>query len=56
MNIETENRCLDSMSLINTFCVLITEYKKGLIDQDDLYEKIFNLYNDCNNYGFVHDK
>ena len=50
------NRCLDAMSLINTFCVLVTRYKKGPIDHDELYEKVISLYKECDNYGFVNDK
>ena len=52
----TKSRCLDAMSLINSFCVLVTRYKKGTIDQDDLYEKVLSLYKECDNYGFVNDK
>ena len=50
------NRCMDAMSLVNTFSVLVTDYKKGKITQDDLYEKLMTLHEDCDNYGFVHDK
>ena len=52
----SKSRCLDAMSLINSFCVLVTRYKKGTIDQDDLYEKVLSLYKECDNYGFVNDK
>ena len=52
----SNSRCLDAMSLINSFCVLVTRYKKGTIDQDDLYEKVLSLYKECDNYGFVNDK
>jgi hypothetical protein len=50
------NRCLDAMSLVNTFTVLVTDYKKGKLTQDDLYEKVMSLHKECDNYGFVHDK
>jgi|APSaa5957512576_1039674.scaffolds.fasta_scaffold62979_3 hypothetical protein len=52
----TKSRCLDAMSLTNTFCVIVTQYKKGVIDQDDLYERLLKLYKDCDYYGFVNDK
>ena len=52
----TKSRCLDAMSLINTFCVVVTQYKKGVLDQDDLYERVLSLYKECDNYGFVNDK
>lgn len=52
----TKSRCLDAMSLINSFCVLVTRYKKGPIDHDELYEKVLSLYKECDNYGFVNDK
>ena len=52
----TKSRCLDAMSLINTFCVTVTQHSKGLLDQDRFYEEILNLYRDCDNYGFVNDK
>ena len=44
------------MSLVNTFSVLVTDYKKGKITQDDLYEQVMTLHKDCDSYGFVHDK
>lgn len=50
------NRCMDAMSLVNTFSVLVTDYKKGKMTQDDLYEQVMSLHKDCDSYGFVHDK
>ena len=50
------NRCLDAMSLINTFCVVVTQHRKGLLEQDRFYEEILNLYRDCDSYGFVNNK
>ena len=53
---KTDNRCLDAMSLINTFCVVVTQHRKGLLEQDRFYEEILSLYRDCDSYGFVNNK
>ncbi len=50
---QSDNRCLDAMSLVNTFCVIVTRLQEGELEQDRFYDEIFNLYRDCNNYGFV---
>lgn len=51
-----DNRCLDAMSLVNTFCVIVTRHQEGELKQDHFYEEIFTLYRDCSNYGFVNNK
>ena len=53
---HNENRCLDAMSLVNTFCVMVTNYKQAYIGQGELFDKVMSLYKDCDDYGFVHDK
>jgi len=50
------NRCMDAMSLVNTFCVIVTKLNEGTLEQDRFYDEILSLYRDCDNYGFVNNK
>jgi len=53
---HNDNRCMDAMSLINTFCVIVTRLNEGALEQDRFYDEILSLYRDCDNYGFVNNK